>query len=306
VISSVGSAGVTASGATINWTTNEASDAQVEYGTSTGYGSSTPLNTSMVTSHSVALSGLAAATLYHYRVKSRDAAGNPATSGDFTLTTSSSGGGGGGGTTGRLSVIWTNLVNSVANGNSLQKIGGFTDTPDAGARGQVVLSSGDGYFEFTATETNKTRFCGLTRTASGTDYTAIDFALKLTGSGVVEVRENNSYKSESSYSAGDVFKIAVEAGRVKYYKNGALLYTSTRTPSYPLIVDASLIGIGATVTNAMIGATGSGLLAFVDGPGLMSAGDGLLLATNTGRRAVPGLTTGSMLRRRRASPGRSA
>src|SRR5262249_25532435 len=41
----------------------------------------------MVTSHSVSLGGLAASTVYHYRLKSRDAAGNLATSGDFTFTT---------------------------------------------------------------------------------------------------------------------------------------------------------------------------------------------------------------------------
>jgi hypothetical protein len=310
-ISSVGSAGVTTSGVTINWSTNEASDTQVEYGATTGYGSSTPVNTAMVTGHSVALSGLSAATLYHYRVKSRDAAGNLASSSDFTFTTASTGGGGGGGggTTGRLSVVWTNLVNTVANGSSLQKIGGFTDTPDAGARGQVVLSSGDGYLEFTATETNKTRFCGLTRAVSGTDYTAIDFSLKLTGSGVVEVRENNAYKAESGYSTGDVFKIAVEGGQVKYYRNGSVFYTSTRTPSYPLIVDASLIGIGATVTNAMIGTTGSGLLASAE-PDLMRAADQLLLAAITDWRrravAVPALTTGQPMRRRRGSPARGA
>jgi subtilase family serine protease len=40
-----------------------------------------------VTAHSRVLSGLAAGTLYHYRVVSADAAGNPAVSGDFTLTT---------------------------------------------------------------------------------------------------------------------------------------------------------------------------------------------------------------------------
>ncbi len=95
-ISSVASSGVTTSGATVTWTTNEASDTQVEYGTTTAYGSSSALNSSMVTSHSVALSGLTAGTLYHYRVKSKDAAGNQAVSGDFTFTTSASGGGGGG------------------------------------------------------------------------------------------------------------------------------------------------------------------------------------------------------------------
>jgi len=44
-------------------------------------------STSMVTAHSITLSGLAAGNTYHYRVKSRDAAGNLATSGDFTFTT---------------------------------------------------------------------------------------------------------------------------------------------------------------------------------------------------------------------------
>src|SRR5206468_4855016 len=53
----------------------------------TSYGSSTTLNPSLVTSHSQALSGLASSTLYHYRVKSKDAAANLATSADFTFTT---------------------------------------------------------------------------------------------------------------------------------------------------------------------------------------------------------------------------
>ena len=81
--------GMSATGATISWTTNEASDTQVDYGTTTAYGSSTTLKDTSprVTSHSQALSGLQASTLYHYRVKSKDAAGNLATSGDFTFTT---------------------------------------------------------------------------------------------------------------------------------------------------------------------------------------------------------------------------
>jgi len=87
-ISSVASSSITTTGATIAWTTNEASDTQVEYGTTTTYGSTTTLNASMVTNHSVSLSGLTAGTLYHYRVRSRDAAGNLATSADFTFTTS--------------------------------------------------------------------------------------------------------------------------------------------------------------------------------------------------------------------------
>jgi phosphodiesterase/alkaline phosphatase D-like protein len=88
-ISGVGASSITGSGATINWTTNEASDTQVEYGTSTGYGSSTSLASTLVTNHSATLTGLQPSKLYHYRVKSRDAASNLATSADFTFTTAS-------------------------------------------------------------------------------------------------------------------------------------------------------------------------------------------------------------------------
>jgi type VI protein secretion system component Hcp len=87
VLSAVASSGITSSAATITWTTNEAADSQVEYGTTTAYGSSTVLNPALVTSHSQALSGLVSSTTYHYRVESRDKAGNLATSADFTFTT---------------------------------------------------------------------------------------------------------------------------------------------------------------------------------------------------------------------------
>jgi len=87
VISSVSAFNISSAAATITWATNEASDSQVEYGLTTAYGSSTPLNSSLLTAHAVTLTGLQATTLYHYRVKSRDAAGNLATSADFTLTT---------------------------------------------------------------------------------------------------------------------------------------------------------------------------------------------------------------------------
>lgn len=89
VISNVASSGITNTTATITWTTNEPADSQVEYGTATSYGSSTTLDTAKVTSHSTLLTGLTANTLYHYRVKSRDSAGNLAVSGDYTFRTGS-------------------------------------------------------------------------------------------------------------------------------------------------------------------------------------------------------------------------
>jgi hypothetical protein len=86
VISNVQATQIGCSGATITWTTDKSSDSQVEYGTTTAYGSSTTLAPALVTSHSVPLTGLLANTLYHYRVKSKDAGELLTISGDFTFT----------------------------------------------------------------------------------------------------------------------------------------------------------------------------------------------------------------------------
>lgn len=74
--------------ATVTWTTNELANAQIEYGTSTSYGFTSPLNTSFALTHSESLSNLLPETTYHYRVISADEAGNLATSTDEIFTTS--------------------------------------------------------------------------------------------------------------------------------------------------------------------------------------------------------------------------
>jgi hypothetical protein len=71
----------------IVWTTNNPADSQVEYGTTTSYGSQSALDTSLVTSHSVTLSGLTASTTYQFRVHSTDAGRNAAVSANFNFTT---------------------------------------------------------------------------------------------------------------------------------------------------------------------------------------------------------------------------
>lgn len=91
-ISAVASSTPSTTTATVTWTTSEAADSQVDYGLTGSYGSSstladTPVPASGVTAHVVGLAGLGANTLYHYRVKSRDAAGNLTTGGDNTFST---------------------------------------------------------------------------------------------------------------------------------------------------------------------------------------------------------------------------
>lgn len=87
VISGVAAGNITASSAVISWLTDEPADSRVEYGLTQSYGQTTALDTAKVTSHSQIISALSPNTLYHYRVHSRDVAGNPALSADFTFTT---------------------------------------------------------------------------------------------------------------------------------------------------------------------------------------------------------------------------
>jgi hypothetical protein len=87
LISRVVASRITASEAIINWTTDESSDGQLEYGTKTAYGSLSIKVYSLLTSHGIKLSGLNASTLYHYRIRSHDKAGNLASMADFTFNT---------------------------------------------------------------------------------------------------------------------------------------------------------------------------------------------------------------------------
>ncbi|HRX84479.1 MAG TPA: fibronectin type III domain-containing protein [Phycisphaerae bacterium] len=75
-----------AASAVISWTTNEPATSRVEYGLSGGYGGEVA-DAALATNHQMTLTGLAADTLYHYRVHSTDDAGNAATSTDRTFTT---------------------------------------------------------------------------------------------------------------------------------------------------------------------------------------------------------------------------
>ncbi|OGS28064.1 MAG: hypothetical protein A2297_04465 [Elusimicrobia bacterium RIFOXYB2_FULL_48_7] len=86
-ISVVSAQNVTTSAAEIIWTTDELSTTRVEYGLTAAYGQTTAEDSSPVTSHSAALSGLTAGTVYHYRVISRDPSSNESVSTDNTFTT---------------------------------------------------------------------------------------------------------------------------------------------------------------------------------------------------------------------------
>ena len=86
VISSVTATPDAADGtlASVTWDTDIAADSQVHYGPDTSYGTSSALDSTLTTGHGVSLTGLAAASEYHYSVASSGASSPDAT---FTTTT---------------------------------------------------------------------------------------------------------------------------------------------------------------------------------------------------------------------------
>lgn len=70
----------------VTWTTNHAADSKVRYGTSTDYGSEVSEST-LVTSHSLTISGLTPSTTYHYEALSTG--NSSASDADATFTTES-------------------------------------------------------------------------------------------------------------------------------------------------------------------------------------------------------------------------
>lgn len=116
---------------------------------------------------------------------------------------------------------------------------------------QQILS-GIGYLEFTVSGGgNLVRHIGLNNDNRGTGSAEIPFAFKLV-SGYAEVREYGQYRSDARVYDGDVLRISVENGTVKYARNGAVFYTSAAKAVYPLRADTSLRSAGAIINKAMI------------------------------------------------------
>jgi hypothetical protein len=72
--------------------------------------------------------------------------------------------------------------------------------------------------------------------------------------GYADVYERNVWRFTNRIVAGDVLAIAFQGGRVQYFKNGALIYTSASPPSYPTAVQASFIDMGGALENVTISA----------------------------------------------------
>ncbi|MGB7925532.1 MAG: malectin [Pyrinomonadaceae bacterium] len=155
--------------------------------------------------------------------------------------------------------FWANVVGVTPNGNSITKLTPGTPGWSAGATSAQSIS-GNGYVEFSTGETTTNKMAGLNSDHMGQNYSEIDYAINLSPSGNVRIYENSAPITNpatgtvffGTYVAGDVFRVAVESGVVKYYQNGTFLYMSEHSPASQLVLDTSLNTAGATIINAKI------------------------------------------------------
>jgi hypothetical protein len=147
-------------------------------------------------------------------------------------------------------VVWANTVNVEVRRNTIIKKFGCDGCGDAGGSSTQGIATGDGYLEFRAV-TGPLAFVGLTN-GSTTDPGGARFTFRFQGNDA-SVYEFGTWKADTVFGTGDIFRIAIDNGIVKYTKNGTLVYTSTLQPTYPLRAYATLAGLGAAVDGAVIG-----------------------------------------------------
>ena len=144
---------------------------------------------------------------------------------------------------------WGATLNSTASPGGLVKTSGC-DGCAAGGLSIETLTAG-GFVEF-APAAGHHLYAGLGRPDAAPGSNDIAYGFSFWPDGGWDIREQNSYRAEGIFAAGDRFRVAVENGAVKYYKNATLVYTSTVAPTVPLAFDVSLLTMDASVQNAVV------------------------------------------------------
>lgn len=151
-------------------------------------------------------------------------------------------------------VTWTDLVNAEVRGTGVEKTRGCEGCGDAGATSTQVIESNGGYVEFRIPDDWTYLVAGLANRTRGTRFEDIEFGIRFNGNGSADVVESGRYiGGDTDYQAGDTFRLEVVNGRVRYLRNGDLMATSRRRPTFPLAFDVGLGSVGASVANAQIG-----------------------------------------------------
>jgi RHS repeat-associated protein len=154
-------------------------------------------------------------------------------------------------------VTWASKTNTTADtpSNILRNTGGSANAWDAGAISteSIASTSGGGFASVVVDSTSTQRIFGLGNANTNATQSDVEFGLILRSDGTLGVMESGTSKGTyGAYYAGDVLKVAVVSGSVKYYRNSSLLYTSLTSPSYPLYLDTSFYTSNSTLAGGLL------------------------------------------------------
>ncbi|MDC3960000.1 C-type lectin domain-containing protein [Polyangium jinanense] len=151
-------------------------------------------------------------------------------------------------------VGWVDLVNATnPSGTRLAR----TAAGVGGARSSGNIGAGDGFVQFSPGEVSWKKAAGLGVGNTSTNRNDIEFGIYFThdasGAPLVRVQEGAYDKgSFGTYAWDDVFRVEVVSGKVRYLRNGMPFYTSATAPTAGMVLDTSLEGAGAFLTDARV------------------------------------------------------
>ena len=149
-------------------------------------------------------------------------------------------------------VAWTDLSEVTASGSQLTKLSSAPVTWTSGAVSTAAIASGNGWVETTFMDASSMRILGLSNGNSSPASDDVDFGLMMWG-GTLQIYERGVQKFGGlALSQGDRVRVSVEGGVVKYSRDGVWVYTSTLAPTYPLLVDTSILTPGSQIVGTTI------------------------------------------------------
>jgi hypothetical protein len=163
-------------------------------------------------------------------------------------------------------VDWVSLDGVSNSVGTLTRTAPTTGVADAGASSNQSIEGGDGYLQFTATETTTARAAGLSfgpAPPGGIAFTDIGFGILLLSGEIHVIVNGNSVGTFGAYSPGDRFRVklrdnfnarqaTVSFARLTGTSEMAIQPAETYTISYPVRADAMIREQGGAVTEAKL------------------------------------------------------
>jgi len=142
---------------------------------------------------------------------------------------------------------FTNIVGGTMDGNK------FTKTIDSGW-GSAGISNTYKFYNGDSLEfkliSGSQVMCGLSINDIDQNYETIGFALYVDISGTLSVYElgQGRYTIADTWLYTDVFAVKISENKIYYLRNGTVFYTSTVTPTLPLVLDTAMYQVNSEVS----------------------------------------------------------